>query len=139
MRDSAKTIGNIVDKQTVAFLGSVDQEGFPNIKAMLQPRNREGIRTFYFSTNTFSMRVAQFRENNHACVYFCDRRFFKGVMLKGTIEVLTDPTSKEMIWMPGDIMYYKEGVTDPDYCVLRFTAFSGRYYSGFKSEDFSVE
>lgn len=139
MRDSAKTIGNIVDKQTVAFLGSIDQEGFPNIKAMLQPRNREGIRTFYFSTNTSSMRVAQFKENNRACVYFCDRRFFKGVMLKGSIEVLTDPASKEMIWMPGDTMYYKEGVTDPDYCVLRFTAFSGRYYSGFKSEDFSVE
>ncbi|KKB45290.1 MULTISPECIES: pyridoxamine 5'-phosphate oxidase family protein [Parabacteroides] len=139
MRDSAKTIGNIVDKQTVAFLGSIDQEGFPNIKAMLQPRNREGIRTFYFSTNTSSMRVAQFKENNRACVYFCDRRFFKGVMLKGTIEVLTDPASKEMIWMPGDTMYYKEGVTDPDYCVLRFTAFSGRFYSGFKSEDFSVE
>lgn len=139
MRDSAKTIGNIVDKQTVAFLGSIDQEGFPNIKAMLQPRNREGIRTFYFTTNTSSMRVAQFKENNRACVYFCDRRFFKGVMLKGTIEVLTDPASKEMIWMPGDTMYYKEGVTDPDYCVLRFTAFSGRFYSGFKSEDFSVE
>lgn len=139
MRDSAKTIGNIVDKQTVAFLGSIDQERFPNIKAMLQPRNREGIRTFYFSTNTSSMRVAQFKENNRACVYFCDRRFFKGVMLKGTIEVLTDPASKEMIWMPGDTMYYKEGVTDPDYCVLRFTAFSGRFYSGFKSEDFSVE
>lgn len=139
MRDSAKTIGNIVDKQTVAFLGSIDQEGFPNIKAMLQPRNREGIRTFYFSTNTSSMRVTQFKENNRACVYFCDRRFFKGVMLKGTIEVLTDPASKEMIWMPGDTMYYKEGVTDPDYCVLRFTAFSGRFYSGFKSEDFSVE
>ena len=139
MRDSAKTIGNIVDNQTVAFLGSIDQEGFPNIKAMLQPRNREGIRTFYFSTNTSSMRVAQFKENNRACVYFCDRRFFKGVMLKGTIEVLTDPASKEMIWMPGDTMYYKEGVTDPDYCVLRFTAFSGRFYSGFKSEDFSVE
>ncbi len=139
MRDSAKTIGNIVDKQTVAFLGSIDQEGFPNIKAMLQPRNREGIRTFYFSTNTSSMRVAQFKKNNRACVYFCDRRFFKGVMLKGTIEVLTDPASKEMIWMPGDTMYYKEGGTDPDYCVLRFTAFSGRFYSGFKSEDFSVE
>lgn len=139
MRDSAKTIGNIVDKQTVAFLGSIDQEGFPNIKAMLQPRNRGGIRTFYFTTNTSSMRVAQFKENNRACVYFCDRRFFKGVMLKGTIEVLTDPASKEMIWMPGDTMYYKEGVTDPDYCVLRFTAFSGRFYSGFKSEDFSVE
>ena len=128
MRDPEKTIGNIVDKQTVSFLGSVDEEGFPNIKAMLQPRKREGIRTFYFTTNTSSRRVAQFRENDRSCIYFCDRRFFKGVMLKGTIEVL-----------PGDTMYYKEGVTDPDYCVLKFTAFSGRYYSGFKSEDFSVE
>lgn len=139
MRDPEKTIGNIVDKQTVLFLGSVDEEGFPNIKAMLQPRKREGIRTFYFTTNTSSMRVAQFRENDRSCIYFCDRRFFKGVMLKGTIEVLTDPASKELIWLPGDTMYYKEGVTDPDYCVLKFTAFSGRYYSGFKSEDFSVE
>ena len=128
MRDSEKTIGNLVDKQKVAFLGSVDREGFPNIKAMLQPRNREGIWIFYFSTNTSSMRVAQ----------FCDRRFFRGVMLKGTVEVLTDPASKEMIWELGDTMYYKEGVTDPDYCVLKFTAFSGRYYCGFKSEDFSV-
>ena len=138
MRDSEKTIGNLVDKQKVAFLGSVDREGFPNIKAMLQRRNREGIRIFYFSTNTSSMRVAQFRENNRASIYFCDRRFFRGVMLKGTVEVLTDPASKEMIWEPGDTMYYKEGVTDPDYCVLKFTAFSGRYYCGFKSEDFSV-
>lgn len=138
MRDSEKTIGNLVDKQKVAFLGSVDREGFPNIKAMLQPRNREGIRIFYFSTNTSSMRVVQFRENNRASIYFCDRRFFRGVMLRGTVEVLTDPASKEMIWESGDTMYYKEGVTDPDYCVLKFTAFSGRYYSGFKSEDFSV-
>ncbi len=139
MKDSEKTIGNIIDKQTVAFLGSVDQDGFPNIKAMLQPRKREGICTFYFTTNTSSMRVAQFRKNDHACIYFCDRRFFKGVMLKGTVEVLTDPASKEMIWLPGDTMYYKEGVTDPDYCVLKFTAFSGRYYSAFKSEDFNVK
>ena len=52
MRDPEKTIGNIVDKQTVSFLGSVDEEGFPNIKAMLQPRKREGIGKFYFTTNT---------------------------------------------------------------------------------------
>ena len=70
---------------------------------------------------------------------FCDRRFFRGVMLRGTMEVLTDSASKEMIWREGDTMYYPEGVTDPDYCVLKFTAFSGRFYSEFKSEDFLVE
>lgn len=139
MRDVEKTIGNMIDKQKVSFIGSIDWEGFPNVKAMLQPRKRAGVRTIYFSTNTSSMRVSQFKENNRACVYFCDARFFRGVMLKGTMEVLTDRESKEMIWLPGDTMYYKEGVTDPDYCVLKFTAISGRSYSNFKSEDFIVE
>ena len=36
-----------------------------------------------------------------------------------------------MLWQEGDTMYYKEGVTDPDYCVLKFTAVKGRYYSNF--------
>lgn len=139
MRDVEKTIGNMIDKQKVSFIGSIDSEGFPNVKAMLQPRKRVGVRTIYFSTNTSSMRVSQFKENNRACIYFCDARFFRGVMLKGTMKVLTDSESKEMIWLPGDTMYYKEGVTDPDYCVLKFTAISGRSYSNFKSEDFVVE
>lgn len=139
MKDAEKTVGNIIDKQKTAFIGSIDKEGFPNIKAMLQPRRREGIRTVYFTTNTSSMRVSQYLENDHACVYFCDSRFFRGVMLRGRMEVLTDAASKEMIWREGDTMYYKEGVTDPDYCVLKFTAFSGRYYSGFKSENFTIE
>ena len=84
------------------------------------------------------MRVAQYRENNHACIYFCDTRFFRGVMLRGMMEVLTDSASKEMIWQEGDTMYYPDGVTDPDYCVLKFSAVSGRFYSNFKSEDFVV-
>lgn len=138
MRDPAQTIGNLIDRQGVAFLGSVDADGFPNAKAMLPPREREGIREFYFTTNTSSMRVSQFRRNPKACLYFCDRRFFRGVMLKGTVEVLEDAGSREMIWRDGDTMYYPGGVTDPDYCVLKFTAISGRYYSNFHSEDFEV-
>ncbi len=139
MKDVEKTVGSMIDKQRVAFIGSLDFEGFPNVKAMLQPRKREGIKTIYLTTNTSSMRVAQYRKDNRACVYFCDSRFFRGVMLRGTMEVLTDSASKEMIWREGDTMYYKEGVTDPDYCVLKFTAISGRFYSNFSSEEFIIE
>ena len=139
MRDAEKTIGNVIAKTKPAFISSVDADGFPNTKAMLPPRCCEGIRTLYFSTNTSSMRVAQYRENPKACAYFCDRRFFRGVMLRGTMEVLEDAESKAMIWQAGDTMYYPKGVTDPDYCVLKFTAQNGRYYSAFKSEDFVVE
>lgn len=35
-----------------------------------------------------------------------------------------------------DTMYYPEGVTDPNYCVLKFVAASGRCYVNFYSESF---
>ncbi|OCM99932.1 pyridoxamine 5'-phosphate oxidase [Clostridium sp. W14A] len=138
LRDAEKTIGNLIDKQKTAYVGSADADGFPNVKAMFSPRKREGIRAFYFTTNTSSLRAAEYRENPKACIYFCDKRFFRGVMLKGTMQVLEDAESKAMIWREGDDRYYPEGVADPDYCVLKFTAMSGRYYSNFHSEDFIV-
>lgn len=76
MRDVEQTIGNLIDKQGVSFISSVDAEGFPNTKAMLPPRRRDGIKTYY--------------------------------------------------------------VTDPDYCVLRFIAEKGRFYSNFNSESFEI-
>jgi general stress protein 26 len=138
MKNPEQTVGNLIDKQKIAFIASVDDDGFPNMKAMLKPRKRNGLREIWFSTNTSSMRVAQYRKNSKASVYFCDRLFFRGAMLTGTMEVLEDAVIKEELWERGDTMYYPQGVTDPDYCVLKFTARGGRYYSNFKSEDFEV-
>ena len=138
MRNPEQTIGNLIDKQGVAFIASVDGEGFPNMKAMLPSRKREGIRELWFTTNTSSQRVAQYRENPNAAIYFYDKRFFRGVQLIGTMEVLTDTETEEAIWRDGDTQYYAGGVTDPDYCVLKFTATKGRFYSNFKSEDFDI-
>lgn len=109
MTDIKATVERIIDTQNVAFIGSIDAEGFP------------------------------FKQNNRACIYFCDPDSFQGAMLKGIMEVLTDARHKELIWREGDTEYYKEGVTDPDYCVLKFTAVSGRYYSDFHSENFPID
>lgn len=133
-----ETIEKLVDQIGVSIISSVDEQGFPNTKAMLPPRKREGIKEFYFTTNTSSMRVAQYINNSKACIYFFDKRFYRGVMFKGTMEVLQDNKTKEMIWREGDEMYYSQGMTDPDYCVLKFTAETGRSYSNFKSNDFKI-
>ena len=127
-------------KQKTAFIGSVDEEGFPNIKAMFVPRKIEG-RCFYFSCNTSAMRTGQYQKNPKASLYFYNRgRFrYEGIMLIGTMEVLQDPQIKEEIWEKGDTVYYKQGVTDPDYCVLKFTAERGRRYCDLQSENFCLE
>lgn len=133
MRDSEKTIGNMIDKQSICYISSIDSDGFPNTKAMLKPRKRNGIKEIYLTTNTSSLKVQSFKKNPKACLYFCDKRFFRGIMIKGTVEVLEDQESKDMIWRIGDTMYYPLGKTDPDYCVLKFTSIEARYYSTFKS------
>ena len=132
-------IAQMADKLPIAYISSVDQDGFPWTKAMLKPRKREGIKTFYFTTNTFSIRVAQYKANPKASIYFCDAEGFKGMMLRGSMEVLTDAASKEMIWRDGDTEYYPGGVTDPNYCVLKFTAIDGRFYSDFYPRSFVIE
>lgn len=136
-----KKIEEFICKQKVSFICSVDGENYPNVKAMLSPRKHIGLKTFYFSTNTSSMRVKQYLENPNACIYFFHKGLIKytGVMLTGKMEVLTDSESKEMIWRKGDTVFYKQGVTDPDYCVLKFTASRGRYYCDLNTESFEIE
>lgn len=138
MRNPSETIGKMIDKAGTSFISYTDSEGYPVTRAMLSPREREGIKTIYFTTNTSSNKVKSYKERNKASVYFVDRRFFRGVSLAGTMEVLETAEAKERIWREGDDMYYPKGVTDPDYCVLKFTAEKGRYYSSFKSENFEI-
>ena len=134
-------IGRFIRKQRVALICSLDEQGYPNVKAMLRPRRIEGLHQFFFSTNTSSMRVKQYLNDPKACIYFYHKGLIKytGVMLKGTMEVLSDQETKNMIWRRGDTIFYKGGVTDPDYCVLKFHAESGRYYCDLKTESFTVE
>ena len=127
------TIEKLIDSAGFSIISSIDADGFPNTKAMLPPRKREGIKSFYFTTNTSSLRVSQYRENKNSCIYFLDKRFFRGVMFVGTMEVIDDADTKQLIWNDGDETYYPLGVTDPDYCVLKFTATKYREYQNFKS------
>ncbi len=139
MRNPSQTIGNLIDKSNMAVLSYLNEEGYPVSKAMLAPREREDIHTFWFTTNTSSKKVKYLRANPKGSLYFVDKRFFRGVNLLGEFEVLETVEAKERIWREGDTMYYKEGVADPDYCVLKFHAKEGSFYSNFKEEIFKIE
>ena len=129
------SILQFVSEQKTAFIGSVNGDGYPVIRAMLAPRKIDGNQ-IYFSTNTSSKKVEQYLQNGKASVYFYKRGRFKyqGVAILGEMEVCTDQPTKNEIWRVGDKLFYKEGVTDPDYCVLKFTCKSAEYYCDFKIE-----
>lgn len=136
-----KKIEKFIHKQKVSFICSIDDENYPNVRAMLKPREHIGLKEFYFSTNTSSAKVQQYRNNPNASIYFYHKGLIKytGVILKGKMKVLTDQTTKDLIWRTGDTIFYKKGKTDPDYCVLKFTATSGRYYQNLQTRSFEIK
>jgi len=138
LKHPESTFGKLINRQKICYLGTLGLDGYPHIKAMLAPRKHNGIKEFFLSTNASSNKVKALRKDPKACLYFCDRLLYRGLMLEGTVEILEDQDSKTMLWEKGDEKYYSEGVTDPDYCVLKFTATSARYYSNYQSTDVQI-
>lgn len=123
-----------LSKRKTAFLASVDETGHPVVRAMLAPRKIADGELF-FSTNTSSKKVRQFLANGKACVYFYRRGLFRyqGVTIIGEMEVCTDQPTKDAIWRVGDKLFYKGGVTDTDYCVLKFRCRTAEVYRDLKT------
>ncbi|MCL2638941.1 MAG: pyridoxamine 5'-phosphate oxidase family protein [Oscillospiraceae bacterium] len=124
---------------TFAYISSINDEGFPQVKCMFNLKS-DDIKTHYFSTNTSSARVAQYRKNPKASVYYSKKiPSFKGALFTGTMEVVEDSETKERFWNKGDEKYYPKGVTDPDYCILKFTAETVNFYSSLKNTTIAID
>lgn len=130
-------IMGLVEQAKIAIVCSVDADGRPNAKAMLNLQ-RDGLKTFWFSTNLSSKRAAQFKADGKACIYFVNEDSFQGLMLVGEMEVRTDRETRAMLWREGFEIYYPAGIDDGDYCVLKFEAKTGNYYHGLRNTTFDI-
>lgn len=127
---------SIIENSKAVYLATVDKEGKPEIRALLNLCNPKKYKkligkalvqdgetlTMYFTTNTSSKKVERIRNNHNAALYFCEPDLFRGICASGTIEEVTDQEFKEDFWQSGWTMYYHKGKTDPDYTILKFTS-----------------
>ncbi len=134
---------DLVNHCPVGLLGNKDETGAPQIKAMLKTKN-DGLKTFWFCTNTSSKRVKQLLKDDSACLYFYvfdlgSGAPCKGVMLSGIAEISYDDDIRRSFWHENMRIYYPQGALDPDFALIKFTAHKGNYYEALKNEDFVVE
>ncbi len=123
-----------IKTKKTSILSSVDEDGFPWSRALIQPRLIEGS-TLYFATYTSSNKVKHYKNNEKASIYFFEKgKNFQGVMIKGTMEIITDKEIKEKLWIPFYYKFYKKGVNDPEYCILKFESIEAQWFSNFKTE-----
>ncbi|MGG5317908.1 pyridoxamine 5'-phosphate oxidase family protein [Enterococcus sp. AZ072] len=130
-----RMIEKLVQEQGTCFLGSITEEGYPMIRAMLQPIKIEE-NCFYLHTNTSSNKVQQWIKNEKACLYVCNPTTFEGVSLLGEMDVLIKDEEKRPFWKEEYRIYYAKGEGLSDFTVLKFEASSGEYYQNFSVQTF---
>lgn len=139
MNDNIKSeIINLRENSPFAYLASVNETGYPQIKAM-QVLETNALRVHYFSTNTSTKRVEQFLKNPKASVYYCNTEQVKGALFTGTIEVCTDHDTKALLWNDNSWQYYPKGIDDEDYSVYKFTAEAVNYYYKLSNITISID
>lgn len=127
-------IYEFIARQKTSILSSVGEDGYPATRALIQPVLIEE-NVIWFATYTSSRKVRHYRANPKACVYFYEKgRNFQGVEIKGTMEVCTDPATKERFWKPFFTRFYRKGVTDPDYCILKFTGLEAQWFASQRTQ-----
>jgi len=138
---SIEELRELLKTTAPAYLTTVDAEGYPHTRAMfnlhhaeqwpeleafLAPAREEFLA--YFGTNTSSPKVAHVRANPKAAAYYCDGEQYRGLMLRGTVEIVDDRAVKEALWYDWWTKYYPQGLDDPDYTVLRLRPTLAKYY-----------
>ncbi|MDR1182135.1 MAG: pyridoxamine 5'-phosphate oxidase family protein [Bacteroidales bacterium] len=142
----------VMENASVVYLTNIDKNGFPSTRAMLNlknPREYPGLAdiheteenplTVFLTTNTSSSKFAEIQQNGKACLYYCEPDKFHGVLLQGTIEIITDNELRQKTWQKGWEMYYPTG--DSDYTLLRFIPAKLKAYADFTivTEDIVIE
>ena len=93
-------ISALVANSKTVYVSSVDENGYPNTKAMY-PTKHGDLKTHYFSTNLSSRRAAQFKVNPKACIYFCGESDIEGVMLSVRQRCLPTPIIRNSFGVKG--------------------------------------
>ena len=140
-RNAKEQADKLHKKVDVFILTCIGSDGYPMTKAVVPGKHRESLEELYFTTNTSSKFAAAINENKKASVYFYSKKLvsWKGCLLKGDMEIVTDMKVKEKYWIEKfKGAYAEKSFTDPDFCVLKFIPSSGRFYANYTIEDFEV-
>jgi len=151
-KDALKLSIELMEIAEAAYVTTIDPDGFPQTRAMFNLRRKEQFPSLasrfkdhqndflvYFTTNTSSPKISHIKNNPKVSIYYCKPSEFRGLMLSGEMETVTDSSEKEKVWQKGWEMYYPGGVHDPDHTVLRLQPMAAKYYHQLNSFHFDLK
>lgn len=129
----------LLEQCQVLTLASVNEQGYPRICTMLKAMAPD-FRTIYFVTSKRSAKdgkAAHFERNPKASV--CYQLGTDSVTLLGVVEFVTDRTLQEQVWKETDRRFFRRGVEDPKFRLLRFHTLEATFWIGGKFKTVKYE
>lgn len=121
----------LYQSQPVVTLVTIDENGYPEARAMANLRQAGALEGNVFSadsldtafgTSTWRSKIEQVKKNPKASVYILDVKTYRAASILGTIEIVSDPEVKKVYWSKAFSALYPQGPGSPNYTVLRFKA-----------------
>jgi len=137
----------LIKKADMAYLTTIDSNGFPSTRAMFNLKNSKQFPklvdfmakyndlTLFFTTNTSSSKIKHIMNNPKVSVYYCDTEIYHGFMCQGEIEIVENKTIKHAIWLDEWKMYYPDGKDSEDYSILRLEPNYIKQYFNLQQSD----
>ena len=145
---------DLMEKVDVVYLSTIDSDGFPHTRIMSNLRDKKQHGNLagmfeqhkedfllYVITSSSSVKMQQIRANPKVSVFLAVYTDvpsdFQCLMLCGEIEEVSDQQLKKQLWQAGWEIFWKGGVDDPEYTVLRLMPAFAR--GGYKESPFEFE
>ena len=127
-RELEEKANTLIEKCKVATLTSINEKGYPRT-CLLSIAKADGFTDIYFVTSKRSDingKATHFEKNPKASVcYFLDG---DSVTLIGNVEFITDRKMQEAVWNETDGRFFKKGIDDPKFRLLKFHTIEATYW-----------
>lgn len=127
-RELEKKANTLIEKCSVAALTSVNEKRYPRT-CLLSIAKADGFTDIYFVTSKRSDingKATHFENNPKASVcYFLDG---DSVTLIGNVEFVADRQIQEAVWNETDRKFFKKGIDDPKFRLLKFHTMEATFW-----------
>ena len=127
-RELEEKANALIEKFSVAALTSVNEKGYPRT-CLLSIAKADGFSDIYFVTSKRSDingKATHFENNPKASVcYFLDG---DSVTLIGNVEFVADRQIQEAVWNETDRKFFKKGIDDPKFRLLKFHTIEATFW-----------
>lgn len=118
----------LINRCKVASLTSINENGYPRT-CVLNIAKRNSFKEIYFVTSKRSHingKATHFELNSKASV--CYYLGGDSVTLVGDVEFITDRSVQEEIWNEADRKFFKNGIDDPKFRLIKFHTIEATFW-----------